>query len=551
MQDDDETSDCLPFELRTRPWFIRGSTGPKDIVLVLDVSGSMRKTVDTSTNMTKWDLVKREAEKILTTLDVTDHVNVVLFDEDARTLWNASSLARATADNIETIKARFEEVSIEDKNTNFRAAFEAAFPLLWQDCGIESLSCSGCQKVILFLTDGYDTSAARNTSIRPSEMAERIEKLQKRLEKRTRKRASIFTYSMSREADDAIPRQIACANDGTWSYIDPAFDTFDSLLSYYLYMAARVRATSPFWLEPYEDAFGLGNITTVAIPIYSRGTSMELDIFLGVVAQDVRLQDLTQGHTTADDVLAELIWRSRYCGYWVENPCELQVYRQAQDELALCIDVLAEQLPSNDSDKDPETGLCYKLGNDYYRRSLDEVSWEQAKSNCEKQDGHLVSIGDEDELAFVARVASLDGSWVGAQRKSEEGFRWLDLDLEDLNDSSNYWGVQEPMSDVTTCAAIDPRGAIGNMHAKPCETKMSYICKFRSKKPCGERLREIPKKGYFKMPQLGACIDIENALNDTAPHASVADLTNEDVVCPIGKADLTNREILCCDACNY
>ena len=515
------------------------------------MNGSTNDNVDRPNSRTKWDLIHREVQKILMTLDITDHVNVVLFNDKSRTLWNASSLARATADNLKTIKAAVDEVSNIEGNTNFTAAFEAAFPLLWQDCGIESLSCSRCQKVILFLTDGKDTSVAGNTSIRPSDMAKIIEDLQIELKERTDKRASIFTYSTSSKADDAIPRQIACANNGTWSYIDTNSDTFDSLLSYYLYMAARVRAKSPFWLEPYEDAFGLGIITTVAIPIYARGTSKELDVFLGVVGHDVSLDELKQGHTTAEDVLAELMRRSGECGCWVDNPCELQVYRQAHNERALCVDMLPVKQPStNDSDKEPETGLCYKRGNHYYRRSLDEVAWEQANSTCSEEGGELVSISNEDELAFVAGVASLDGSWVGARRESEDSFSWLDTDLEDLHDSSNFWSDQEPMSDGNRCAAIDPRGAIRSMHAKPCETTMSYICKFKSEQPCGERLGSIPDRGYFEIPHLDACSDIGNALTDTAPHSSVADLKDEDVVCPIGEPDLTNKEILCCDECN-
>ena len=336
----------------------------------------MNKSVGLTGN-TKWDLVKRAAKETLDTFTVADHVNVVLFSEDAKVVWTKSGLVRALSKNINEIKKQLDEVQPAN-NTHFKEAFETAFPLLWRNCLPEPHPCSNCQKIVLFLTDGRETSVGYNESIQPSKIAGVIEGLQTKLEKKTGKRAAIFTFSMSDAADDSIPRQIACANDGAWAYVGPKTNPLDSLLSYYLYTSASLRGISPTWIEPYEDASGLGNVTTVALPIYARGTSRELDVFLGVVGHQVLLDELVSEDVDLDDVLHELIESTKNCPYSVETPCELQVYRYARDDRALCTDVF----PANETDeveddlaaeeKDDETqNSCYIFRNNYYRRSLE------------------------------------------------------------------------------------------------------------------------------------------------------------------------------------
>lgn len=90
-------------------------------------------------------------------------------------------------------------------------------------------------KVILFLTDGHDCSVNSRQECtfdggNFEEDRERdklrlvldlIEKKQKELKDTgsTGKSARIFTFSMTNDADDRIPKMIACGNDGSWSAI--------------------------------------------------------------------------------------------------------------------------------------------------------------------------------------------------------------------------------------------------------------------------------------------------------------------------------------------
>ena len=534
------------YDPRRRPWFVGASTGPKDIVLIVDKSGSMTNFVGFS-NTTKWNLVVDAVTDMIDTFTFSDYIGLVTFSDEADTVLQRSGLVKGHAENLELLKEALRD-EIPDGKTNFTAAFNAAFPLLWEGCSDESAACSNCEKILLFLTDGRDRSGEDGQSIQSTEMLATVQSLQERLEDETGKRAAIFTYSLSNEADDAIPRQIACANDGAWSFIGPYTNTLDALNSYYLYTAAGRRIESQVWIEPYEDASGLGIVTTVAAPFYARGTEDVPDVFLGVVGHDVPIWELEFEGLTRQEVFTAIFDRSSRCTMADTTPCELQVYRNAHDEKALCPDTYPVITNGRSNSDAKESDIqCYAFGDRFYRRSLEKVKWAEAVSRCEDADGQLASIESEEELAFLANLASHDGTWIGAERTKTGSFAWLNASLSKLQEDSTYWGVQEPISvhGTENCAAIDTRGVTANLKALPCNRRVTYVCKFETDVPCSAGVAEIPRSGFFKVPPVDRCVDEIEALDETRPVKDVKQLGVEDVMCDLGK-ERTNEELICC-----
>ena len=508
---------------------------------MLDYIGSEKKT--------KWDLVLEAGEQILDTFTFADFVSVVTFSDEADTILKSPSHVRGQAENVNLLKQALRD-EIPIGRTNFSAAFEAAFPQLWEGCDKEPAQCSNCEKIILFLTDGIDSSGENKESIKPTQMAIKIETLQQTLMEKTGKRATIFTYSMSDDADDGIPRQIACANNGAWAFIGPDTNILDSLNSYYLYEAAKRRTESPFWIEPYEDASGLGLVTTVAIPFYARGTKDVPDVFLGVVGHDIILRELDFEGVTQEDVFNAIFDLSTRCVLADTTPCEMQVYRNAHDKRSVCADPYPNVLDAPPVVDSYEPYVqCYEHNDKYYKRSSEELTWDDALSKCKENGGDLVSVKDREELAFLANLASHDGSWLGAQRDRKGDFAWRNRYITKLKSSSDFWGLQgaSPKHEKEAdCVAIDTRGVIANLKAMPCNNLATYICKFDTDDACPAGVSSPGKKGFFKVPPLDECVDEFEVLDETMPVIDVEELSIDDVMCPLGK-DRTNKELQCCD----
>jgi len=70
---------CGNYDPRRRPWYVAASSGPKDVIVVMDVSGSM-------SDYGRMELAIEAAKTIVETLTVADRVAVVPFSDNARIL---------------------------------------------------------------------------------------------------------------------------------------------------------------------------------------------------------------------------------------------------------------------------------------------------------------------------------------------------------------------------------------------------------------------------------------------------------------------------------
>ena len=283
------------YDPRERPWYTGSSSGPKDVVLVLDTSGSMSQNG-------RMPLMKEAVEAVLrcaapppppplasrrsspptrararacdtrSSLTVQDHVNVVTFSTTARTFDCAGdSLLPADPANIEYLKTEVENLK-ETGQTNFYAAFDLAFSLL--ENSKNTGRTSDCRRAILFLTDGEPSNSEDHVALIESRNAE----LQ----------ANIFTYALGSGAK--TQDEIACANQGAYTNIEDGGNLRGKMSSYYQLFAIGADRR-PFWTAPYYDASGLGMMVTTAAPTFDNDEAYPQ--LLGVVGHDILLSDFT------------------------------------------------------------------------------------------------------------------------------------------------------------------------------------------------------------------------------------------------------------------
>ena len=271
---------CNAFDPRNRPWYVAATSGPKNVILVIDVSGSMGQ-------FSRLDLAKEAAKTVVNTLTNFDFVGIVTFSASATTqrVNGNNIMVPATNENLLTIGTVIDQLTPQT-TTNFEAAFTETFNLLARSKQNEADS--GCHTAILFLTDGDPTagSVTDEAGLRDhvSTMNSNPDGSQK---------AIIFTFTLGSSASENIPKAIACANRGIFIPVPDNGDLRGSMSQYYDYFSAlrqQVDDLQPVWVEPYVDALGLGEITTVSRALYDNSTgSIRL---YGVVGIDILIKDL-------------------------------------------------------------------------------------------------------------------------------------------------------------------------------------------------------------------------------------------------------------------
>merc|ERR1719330_892090 len=132
-----------PWDPRFRPWYAGGATGPKDVIIVIDVSGSMG-------DLGRHAKAKMAANLILDTLSWKDFVGVILFNHGSKAYSN--TMVSATEANVATIKGWLDRQIWAGGSTSFEGPLDKAFDIIADSTAAGQYSM--CQKLIMFMTDG-------------------------------------------------------------------------------------------------------------------------------------------------------------------------------------------------------------------------------------------------------------------------------------------------------------------------------------------------------------------------------------------------------------
>eukprot|EP01024_Parvocaulis_polyphysoides_P015225 TRINITY_DN1659_c0_g1_i5.p1 TRINITY_DN1659_c0_g1~~TRINITY_DN1659_c0_g1_i5.p1 ORF type:complete len:805 (-),score=117.16 TRINITY_DN1659_c0_g1_i5:1192-3384(-) len=482
---------CKPYDPRQRPWYHEGATGPLDIVIVVDVSESMNDVVVGSLN--RWDIVQQALIKFVDTLTFSDFFNIVFFNYEGSSL--TTGLLAGSSENRQKAKY-FIANFFPGGGTNFEVAFESAFDALSN--GIENGLSTYCNKVILFLTDGKDNFVAIDKN-RTRDIINKVEELQAKLESISRKRASIFSFSIGELADDSIPRQLACMHNGSWAPIAAQDDPLTVFNSFLKFIASARNTTRIYWSEEYEDASGLGKMISAVMPVYTPQQNVDVPgALFGVVSHDILVNDFKQlvGDQASEQIITILQEGSKQCDESQTNPCLQQVLRGEDVE---CVDLSYQN------------ATCTKFDNKYYQRSNTLSTWSQARSMCQASGGQLAVPNVEAEQAFLAGMAAFEGSWIGL---SNNGLSWVWEDAKNFSNGENLWGYGqgEAMSDEVECGAIAPSGTSKNVYSHACRFQFTHICEFENmQQECGDDFVDLDVPNYqFLMPRIQQCSSAES-----------------------------------------
>ncbi|CAG9855322.1 unnamed protein product [Phyllotreta striolata] len=290
----DNTKELLLFDCRIRTWFIEAATCTKDIVILIDNSGSMRGMPHHIGAMT--------AFAILDTLSNNDYVNILNYTVYTNYTIPCFSdmLAQATEENIQMFKRSVEKLQPEGK-TQVSQALEVAFKLLakyreMRKCSDEN---SNCNQAIMIITDGIN-----------EDITEIVQKYN-HLHNGTNIPVRIFGYLVGKEVTNPPEmKDTCCENRGYYTPVSSLEQVSVSVIQYVNVIARPLVLQGEdhpvSWTHAYADVtydrkldqtviepYRL--LTSVAIPCYDTKINKMNDTrtayLLGVAATDVPIDE--------------------------------------------------------------------------------------------------------------------------------------------------------------------------------------------------------------------------------------------------------------------
>ncbi|XP_048346807.1 voltage-dependent calcium channel subunit alpha-2/delta-3 isoform X3 [Sphaerodactylus townsendi] len=273
----------IAFDCRNRKWYIQAATSPKDVVILVDVSGSMKGL--------RLTIAKQTVSSILDTLGDDDFFNIIAYNEELHYVEPClnGTLVQADRANKEHFREHLDKLFAKGIGMLDIALIEA-FNMLsdFNHTGQGSI----CSQAIMLITDGavdtYDATFAKYNW--PD------------------RKVRIFTYLIGREAAFADNlKWMACANKGFFTQISTLADVQENVMEY-LHVLSRPKVIDQehdvIWTEAYVDSTlpqaqkladdqGLVLMTTVAMPVFSKqNETRSKGILLGVVGTDVPVKEL-------------------------------------------------------------------------------------------------------------------------------------------------------------------------------------------------------------------------------------------------------------------
>uniref|UniRef100_A0A8K9V336 Calcium channel, voltage-dependent, alpha 2/delta subunit 2a n=1 Tax=Oncorhynchus mykiss TaxID=8022 RepID=A0A8K9V336_ONCMY len=248
------------YDVRRRPWYIQGASSPKDMIIIVDVSGSVSGLT--------LKLMKTSVMEMLDTLSDDDYVNVARFNEKADAVVPCfKTLVQANMRNKKIFKESIMHMQAKG-TTDYKSGFQFAFEQLLNDTGAPR---AGCNKMIMMFTDGGEDRA--------QDIFEKYNWPNKTIR--------VFTFSVGQHNYDVTPLQwiqyMVCV------FVISLMCVFSSLSQEYLDVLGRPmvlagpKAKQVQWTNVYQDAL----VRTINWNVF-----IQTQLVLGVMGVDVAINEI-------------------------------------------------------------------------------------------------------------------------------------------------------------------------------------------------------------------------------------------------------------------
>uniref|UniRef100_A0AAY4A3W3 VWFA domain-containing protein n=1 Tax=Denticeps clupeoides TaxID=299321 RepID=A0AAY4A3W3_9TELE len=453
----------IAFDCRNRKWYIQAATSPKDVVILVDVSGSMKGL--------RLTIARQTVSSILDTLGDDDFFNIIAYNQEIHYVEPClnGTLVQADRTNKDHFREHLDKLFAKGIGLLGNALTEA-FTILsdFNQTGRGSV----CSQAIMLVTDGatqmYDDVFAKfNWPDR---------------------KVRIFPYLIGRESAFADNlKWMACANKGYFTQISTLADVQENVMRY-LHVMSRPKVIDhehdTVWTEAYVDStVSLNPVTTVAMPVFStKNETKNQGILLGVVGTDIPVQELMKvvpKHKLGIHGYAFAITNN---GYILMHPELRPLYQDGQKRRKPNYgSVDLSEVEWEDTDDVVRALLPFEIwvalsrghGKYFFKGNVSVEAGEKLSVNAAGiKYSSLNATGDREliqQVLFDAVVtAPLEAYWTGlALNKSENSDKGVEIAFLGTRTGlsrTNLFVVQEQLSNQDLLTAEDKEGVFNSDH---------------------------------------------------------------------------------------
>ena len=306
------------FDARFRPWYASAASGPKDVVVVIDTSGSMKGE--------RIKLATQAAQAVAHTLTWADRISLITFNGGVAEVYN-DTLVQGNENNVRDIASWVESKFVAYGDTDFSAPLNKAYEILKNNKDANDQKT--CSQAILFLTDGED----------PTFDISNVEPAIK-----DNPDAVVFTYGLSTSADKTKLQEIACRTNGIFHPVQNAVTLPNVMAAYYEYYTSLQDSGKISWIN-YKDVTTSVELLTACAPVLDFDIKgMQQPNLLGVNCMDlniiVDLATLKTCEGNSYDQFIESVFReATQCsskGSRITDECTLQNMRAKISPDSVC-----------------------------------------------------------------------------------------------------------------------------------------------------------------------------------------------------------------------
>ncbi|GAB0489809.1 hypothetical protein MMPV_001034 [Pyropia vietnamensis] len=546
LQSGDDFTKCASYDPRLRPWYVVGSGGSKDFVILVDASAAMREPLEggaSRSNKTRSSEAFRFVTELMNTFQDNDAVGVVVYGLDSDTGVEVlgrerRGMAFASQSAQRGMLVRLETLNSSTSLANPGDALNAAFDLLEAEVRPGGMT-TNCTRAIIMLSGSpagatrCEADCAKAPPSQPCKCKADVLKLvsdrQAALAAKAGRSALIATITLGESADDSLMRQTSCLprSQGVWTHVAAADEniittlaTFYRLLSSSQWSPSALNASSAVASRLYDDAGGFGRMTSLTLPVYGdRNRAL-----LGLAGTDITLRELKAAASDSLEVVQrELNQRGPQCGVDTKagkpltlSGCEVQEAR-GDSHCAALADPERRAWETNRYDCWQGTQNTVYVQDEIFRTRADAAAW------CRERlpNGTLAVIENPQDNALVASLLDEDGSWLGVSRT--EGAQGAASWVSDRPAGAGAdpvpgagfrsWARDQPRAgEGLNCAMADRRGAYNNWMSSDCTRPKPSLCSFPLR-----HLPDTPHCAGMTLKLLERPEEVEGVVNEANP----------------------------------